>query len=64
LGRGIHREQVEEISRLARRHGFRLAGFRSFDRWVSDAEIESVKHEAAQRKKDVRYSIGIIGEAV
>ena len=36
LGRGIQLRQVEEISRLADKHGFRLAGFRSFDRFVTD----------------------------
>ncbi|MHB2019335.1 MAG: shikimate dehydrogenase, partial [Candidatus Xenobia bacterium] len=57
LGRGIRREQVEEISRLARKHGFRLAGFRSFDRQITDSDVDAVRIEARKRLKDVTYSI-------
>lgn len=46
LGRGLSLDQVEEISRLADRHGFKLAGFRSFDRFVTDEEIEAVREAA------------------
>jgi len=49
LGRDIALERVEEISRLAKKHGFRLAGFRSFERAVSKEEIERVKKRARQR---------------
>ena len=46
LGRGLSLDQVEEISRLADRHGFKLAGFRSFDRFVTDEAIEAVREAA------------------
>ena len=32
LGRDLTVAQVEEISKLADKHGFKLAGFRSFER--------------------------------
>ncbi len=51
LGRGLQLEQVEEISRLARRHGFRLAGFRSFDRPVTDEEIAAVRERANRARR-------------
>lgn len=50
LGRGIRIEQVEEIKKLAEKHGFRLAGFRSFDRWVTPDKIEEVKSLARRQK--------------
>ncbi|TYO94638.1 shikimate dehydrogenase [Desulfallas thermosapovorans] len=46
LGRDLSIEQVEQISALARKHGFRLAGFRSFERAVSPGEIALIKERA------------------
>ncbi len=43
LGKDIELERVEEIARLATKHGFRLAGFRSFERAVTQAEIDQIK---------------------
>lgn len=50
LGRDISIEQVREIAALARKHGFEIAGFRSFERRVQDADIERVR-QAAQASK-------------
>jgi len=41
---------VREIAALAEKHGFRLAGFRSFERAVTDADIERVRTAAAATK--------------
>lgn len=46
LGRDITLEQVEEIQRLADRHGFKLAGFRSFERPVTLEAIETIRRRA------------------
>ncbi|MCG0275774.1 MAG: shikimate dehydrogenase [Thermosediminibacteraceae bacterium] len=46
LGRDLTVEQVEEIARLAKKHGFKLAGFRSFERPVTAEHIERVKENA------------------
>ena len=46
LGRDITIEQVEEIEALGAKHGFKLGGFRSFERAVTDQEIERIKHLA------------------
>ncbi len=53
LGRDLSLEQVEEISRLAAKHGFRLAGFRSFERALTAADLERVK-EAARKARLAR----------
>jgi fatty aldehyde-generating acyl-ACP reductase len=46
LGKEIQIERVKEIAALAERHGFRLGGFRSFERAVDDGEIERIRHNA------------------
>jgi hypothetical protein len=35
---------------MAQRHGFRLAGFRSFERAVTPEQIERVRAKARQRR--------------
>jgi len=43
LGRDLTVKQVETIEKLATKHGFKLAGFRSFERAVTAAEIAAIK---------------------
>lgn len=49
LGKQISRAQVEEISAIARRHGFKLSGFRSFERAVTEEQIAKVKARVRRR---------------
>lgn len=42
LGKDLCLEQVNEIETLANKHGFRLSGFRSFEKAVTDEDIERV----------------------
>lgn len=46
LGRDITVKQIETISKLANKHGFKIAGFRSFERAVSMDEITKIKNNA------------------
>lgn len=46
LGKEITRGRVAEISEIAGRHGFRLGGFRSFERAVTEEDIASVRRSA------------------
>jgi fatty aldehyde-generating acyl-ACP reductase len=46
LGKHLTRARVEEIGLLARKHGFRLSGFRSFEREVTPQHIEIVRCNA------------------
>jgi predicted amino acid dehydrogenase len=46
LGKHITRERVEEIGSMAKKHGFRLSGFRSFEREVTPQQIEAVRRNA------------------
>ncbi len=43
LGRDLTIERVTEIERIARRHGFQLGGFRSFERAVTDEQIDRIR---------------------
>lgn len=46
LGKTITLGQVEEIAALGRKHGFRLSGFRRFERAIGDAEVERIRAAA------------------
>ncbi len=50
LGKNITRQRVEEITAIAEKHGFRLSGFRSFEREVTEEQIESVRKRARQAR--------------
>jgi len=49
LGREISVAQVKEISALATKHGFKLAGLRSFEQAVLPEEIERIKNNALRK---------------
>ena len=46
LGKELTIEQVETIWSLAQKHGFKMAGFRSFEKAITDEEFEKVKKNA------------------
>ena len=54
IGRGLQIEKVEEISRLAKKHGFKLAGFRAFDEPITPERIEQVRTLSQERLKNAR----------
>ena len=48
LGKDVSVEQVEEITRIANKHGFKLAGFRSFEKAVTQERIDFIKKNAGR----------------
>ena len=46
VGKDITLERVKDIAALAKKHGFRLSGFRSFEREVTEEQIEAVRRNA------------------
>ncbi|MDN5362145.1 MAG: hypothetical protein PWP70_1192 [Moorella sp. (in: firmicutes)] len=48
LGRELTVEQIDTINRLAAKHGFRVAGFRSFELPVSAEQVAAIKERARQ----------------
>lgn len=48
LGRDLSLDRVREIGALAQKHGFKLAGFRSFERPVTEEQIAAVKRAAGR----------------
>lgn len=51
IGKEINIQQVETIRSLADKHGFRLAGFRSFERALTDDKIERIRQRALALQK-------------
>ena len=51
LGKKITRQRVDEIAAVAKKHGFRLGGFRSFEKEVTQEQIEAVRRNARKRRK-------------
>jgi len=49
LGKEITRWRVEEITQIADKHGFQLSGFRSFERPVTDEQIEQIRQNAKKK---------------
>ena len=43
IGGNVSVEKAEEMGRLAKKHGFKLAKLMSFDRQISNGQIEKVK---------------------
>jgi fatty aldehyde-generating acyl-ACP reductase len=50
LGKHLTRQRVEEIDRIAKNHGFRLSGFRSFEKEVTPEQIEVVRRNAKRAR--------------
>jgi predicted amino acid dehydrogenase len=46
LGKAIQLSQVLTIDRIAAKHGFKLGGFRSFERAITDKEIATIQAQA------------------
>lgn len=51
IGKDISEQQATEIGAIAAKHGFKLAGFRSFEAEVSPATITSVRERAFVNRK-------------
>ena len=49
LGKDVTVAQAEETSRLAAKHGFKLAGYRSFEKSVTEETIARVRERAAAK---------------
>lgn len=53
LGRDLSLDKVLGIAKLAKKHGFELAGFRSFERAVTDEEIQAIRERAAKKNPKI-----------
>jgi fatty aldehyde-generating acyl-ACP reductase len=51
LGKDLTVAQVKEMDGIARRHGFKLAGFRSFEHAVPEADIERIRFNARRARQ-------------
>ena len=53
LGKDLTRERVLEITAIAQKHGFRLSGFRSFEKAVTPEQIETVRQNAQKARRQL-----------
>jgi len=60
LGREMTVEQIDEIKSLATKHGFKLAGFRSFEQALSAEDIEKIKERAKAKIRASAMSRNVI----
>ena len=51
LGKEVSVEQALETERLAQKHGFKLAGYRSFEKAVTEQAIDETRRRAAEKRK-------------
>lgn len=58
LGRELSVKQVETIEKLGKKHGFKLAGFRSFERAITADEIETIKANVNSSNQIQKRGIG------
>jgi hypothetical protein len=58
LGKEVSLQQVETTQQLAQKHGFRLAGFRSFERAISEQEIARIRENARRQGARSYSSVG------
>lgn len=63
LGRNLSIEKVNEIEKLAEKHGFEIAGFRSFEKPLTEEKIKEIKENAkrgdikiGEEKKGPKYT--------
>lgn len=61
LGKELDLEKVREIGRLAAKHGFKLAGFRSFEKAVTPETIAHIRQRAADHAKTWRPGTAVGG---
>jgi predicted amino acid dehydrogenase len=53
VGKDITLERVQEIAAIAQKHGFHMSGFRSFEREVTEEQIEAVRCKARNGSRRV-----------
>jgi predicted amino acid dehydrogenase len=54
LGRNIELDKAKEMYRLMKKHGLELAGLRSFDRYITEADIAEKRRLADERRAQLK----------
>jgi predicted amino acid dehydrogenase len=55
LGKEISLEQVQTMDKMATKHGFKVSGFRSFERALTDEKINEIKQNAHQKQTQFNW---------
>ncbi len=59
LGGEVRLDRVDEIHVLMRKHGFRISGFRRFERKISDDEVDAIRQAARLAGTPRPVSLGL-----
>lgn len=59
LGRGVNLDKVLEIEKLARKHGFEVAGMRAFDKEVTPEMIAGTRERARAMRASASRAAGV-----
>jgi hypothetical protein len=62
LGKEIELSQVLTIDKIANKHGFKLGGFRSFERAITDQEIARIKANSQLNRASNTTTFKSIGQ--
>ncbi len=63
LGRNISVERVKEIYRLFKKHQFQIAGLRSFDKFITDEDLQEKRAWAEEYRRDPELFAHVCREA-
>jgi len=63
LGRNITMERVKEIYKIAQKHGFKLAGLRSFEKYVTEEDLAARRALAEQYRNNPKLLAQVRAEA-
>lgn len=55
LGKSLSLAQVETVSIMAKKHGFKVNGFRSFEQAITDESIDQIKQRANHRQTQLNW---------
>jgi hypothetical protein len=64
LGKDIKLSQVLTIDKIAHKHGFKLSGFRSFERAITNKEINRIKSIGRADRLAERIQLKADGQTV
>ena len=63
LGRNITMERVKEIYKISQKHGFKLAGLRSFEKYITEEDLAARRALAERYRNDPKLFAQVRAEA-
>ncbi len=64
LGRDLTVDQVVEIERLAKHHGFSVTGFRAFDKQLSESDLRAIRKRGHENRRRMGLHVPSLDSAI